>query len=118
MLKITFTVAVIALLLLLPLRFAISSGGFFRDGIIEGLQSCKKDSDCIWAQKECCGCDLGGSEMLINKDKEFLFKLLIKDICIGEVSCVGEYNCHDEDVFCDRTCKFGQKTYTRPLLAP
>lgn len=118
MLKITVTILIISALLLLPLRFAISTGGFFQDGIIGGLQICKRDSDCIWVPTGCCPCNIGGREMLINKEKELIFELLIKEICVGEQSCAGENYCHDERVFCDRSCKFGKKTYTRPLLTP
>lgn len=116
MLKIAITFSIITALLLLPLRFAVSTGGFFRDGVIEGIQSCKVDSDCIWAPTGCCDCYEGGREMLINKDKELLYNVLVKDICMGEQPCGEENTCHDEEVFCDRTCKFGKRTYTKPLL--
>lgn len=117
MFKISFAIVIIAVILILPLRFAITTGGFLQEGIIDGIQSCKVDSDCTWAPTGCCNCEVGGGEMLINKNKEFLYKLLVKEVCIGEQSCVGENSCNEAEVFCDRTCKFGKRTYTRPLLA-
>ena len=116
MLKITIIVAILAALLILPLRIGVSSGGFFRDGVIEGLQSCSQDSDCTWVSTSCCECFEGGSEMLINKQKEWMFNALVKDVCLGEQVCNTENYCHNEEVYCDRTCKFGTKTYSKPLL--
>ena len=116
MVKITLTLAVLAAIILVPLRFAISSGGLFRNGIVEGIQACKQDSDCIWVPTGCCACDAGGNEMLINREKEWIHNLLVKDVCVGDQYCTEENYCQDQNVFCDRTCKFGKKTYTKPLL--
>lgn len=116
MLKITFTIATIIAVSILGLRFAMTNFSTLNEGIMEGLQSCRVDSDCIWVARGCCGCGTGGAEMLINKDKELLFKLLVKDFCFDQPSCSGENACHAETVFCDRTCKFGERIYDKPLL--
>lgn len=121
MFKITFVVVGLFLLAILPLRLGITSGGFFRDGIMEGLQSCRQDSDCVWVPTGCCTCEQGGGELLINREKEWLYTLLVKEVCLGEQYCSGGYACTEENsnvVYCDRTCKFGKRSYTKPLLAP
>lgn len=118
MLKVTLVVAIVAGLVLVPLRFAVSSSGFFRDGIMEGIQACKEDSDCVWAATGCCQCYEGGREILINKEKKWLFNLLVKDVCLEKEICKSENYCINEEIYCDRTCKFGERTYTKPLLAP
>lgn len=118
MLKITLALVILIALAILPLRIGVSTGGFFRDGIYEGVQSCRQDSDCIWVPTGCCGCEQGGGEMLINKEKEWIYTILVKDVCFGEQYCSGEYACTEQEVYCDRTCKTGKKTYTKPLLAP
>lgn len=118
MFKITLVLVMLAVISILPLRIGVSTGGFFREGIIEGVQSCNEDSDCVWVPTGCCGCKQGGGEMLINKEKEWIYNVLVKEICLGEKYCSGTYACSDDEVYCDRTCKTGKKTYTKPLLAP
>lgn len=117
MTKLTIIIAVVLAVILFSIRFAISTSGFFQEGIMEGIQACRSNDDCVWVGTGCCSCESGGGEMLINKNNEFLFKLLIKDICLGEESCAGEYACHDYDlVHCAKTCKFGKREPNLPLL--
>lgn len=116
MIKLTILLVILAALIILPARFVIAQGGFIQDGIMEGLQSCREDSDCVWAETTCCGCDQGGSEIVINKEKIWIFNLLLKPFCQGEQVCEGENACHNEQIYCDRTCKFGKKVYTPSLL--
>lgn len=117
MIKATLLILAIIALLLFPLRFAVANSGFFREGIIEGLQTCRNDEDCIWVPTSCCDCDAGGSEMLINRQKETMFNILVRPICLEEPICTEENLCHNQEVFCDRTCKYGERTYTAPLLS-
>lgn len=116
MVKLTFTIFVITGAILLATRYAILYSRFLNDGIMEGIQTCKSDDDCIWAPTGCCGCDEGGREILINKGKETTYKLLIKPFCFKEQTCPQKDACNYEEVFCDQICKFGKKTVTKPLL--
>ena len=102
--------------IIIPLRFAVSYGGFFQEGVFSGLQSCDDDEDCLWVPTSCCDCTEGGGEMLINGEKELIYKLLVKPFCLEKQACGGTNSCHSQEVFCDRTCKFGERTYTKPLL--
>ena len=117
MVKFTLTLLFIAALFIVPARLAMTYSGFVREGVFEGLQSCKADDECIWVSTGCCNCNQGGGEVLINKDKEKTYNLLVKPICLGEQVCSSENLCHAEEVFCDKTCKFGERTYTKPLLS-
>ncbi len=116
MLKLTLFLVILAAIIIFPLRYAITQGGFFHDGIMEGIQSCKADSDCGWVETTCCPCDQGGSEIVINKEKIWIFNLLIKPFCQSEQICQGENVCHNEQIYCNRSCKFGKPTYTPSLL--
>ena len=104
------------LLIFFAVRYAISKSAFFREGIMEGIQSCKTDDDCKWVESGCCSCSLGGGEALINKDKETSYNLLVKPLCLQEETCRGEDVCNYEEVYCDRVCKFGERIYEKPLL--
>jgi hypothetical protein len=117
MLKLTFILILLAAGIIIPARFIVEYNSFMKEGIVSGLQSCKSDDECIWVATGCCDCEYGGGEMLVNENKEMLFNLLLKPLCLGENSCDGDNLCHAEDVFCDKTCKFGEKTYTKPLLS-
>jgi hypothetical protein len=118
MIKITFIIVFTVGLIAFASRYIVSTSGFMQEGIMESIQSCKYDEDCIWTPTGCCGCEDGGGEIVINKDKESFYKLFIKSICFGEQTCSGENMCHAEEIFCDKTCKFGERTVTKPLLAP
>lgn len=113
-----FTIALLTIAgFIFAIRYAISYSGFVYEGVAEGVQACKEDSDCIWVPMGCCSCDYGGREILINKDKEFMFNLLIKELCLEEQVCGGEDVCHLEDVYCDRQCKYGDRSYSKPILS-
>jgi hypothetical protein len=116
MTKAVLVVIAVLAAVVFSVRFAVSSSGFFHDGVMEGLQACKTDEDCIWVSQGCCSCEEGGKEILINREKERIFNLIVRDICFGKEQCGSEDRCHYEDVFCDRSCKFGKRTYTKPLL--
>ena len=116
MIKIALLLLILAAAVIFPARFFIAQGGFIEEGVMEGIQSCRKDSDCVWAETTCCGCGQGGGETPINKEKIWIFNLLVKPVCQGEIVCEGENACHNEQVYCDRTCKFGKRVYTPSLL--
>lgn len=116
-LKIVALVSLLVALVVFSARFAISSSSFLMDGVMEGIQSCNKKSDCTWVQTSCCGCSYGGEETVINKNNQRIYNLLVKPICLNQQDCSGSNTCHTEKIFCDRTCKFGEKTTSKPLLA-
>lgn len=116
MLKTVSIIVIVIAFFLVATRLAITSSGFLQGGIMEGIQACKSKDDCVWTPTTCCSCKQGGGEIVINSEKEWLYKALIKPICLGEQSCFGENACHYEEIFCDRTCKFGKPTFTKPLL--
>ena len=116
MLKIILILVILAALVILPARFLIAQGGFIQDGVTEGLQSCRKDSDCVWVETTCCGCDQGGTEVVIKKENIQIFNLLVNPFGQGEQIWEGKTACHNEEIYCDRTCKFGKRVYTPSLL--
>jgi hypothetical protein len=102
--------------LLFIARYSIANSSLINEGVIEGIQACEKDEDCKWVITGCCACELGGKEMLINRKKETVYKILVKPLCLQEVVCKGEDMCHYEEVYCDKVCKFGKRKYSKPLL--
>lgn len=117
MLKVSFLIVFTIALIAFASRFVISTSGFMQGGIMENIQACKRDDDCVWVPSDCCGCQAGGGEIVVHKEKVLIYNLFVKPICLGEASCSLENACHDEEIFCDKTCQFGKRTVTKPLLA-
>ena len=67
-------------------------------------QDCEKDSDCIFVNSSCCGCEEMGGNTAINKIYETEWNNKLLKVCkerfctIGEstdTSCIAEPKCHN-----------------------
>jgi len=66
--------------------------------------SCKTDTDCTKAKSGCCGCEIGGSWMAINKKYSSYWDENNKFSC-SNVTCPAEEMCFTSPKCVDNKCR-------------
>ena len=69
------------------------------------VKYCEQDNDCIKVKEGCCGCEMGGSSIAINKKYLDYWNNKLSDDCKG-VMCLAVYKCVKDAPKCiDNKCE-------------